>query len=123
MPLFSRHSEETAPPVADKTVVEDERPQRRSTLFGRRRSVSPVSTTDTTRSSTSNVNTNTLSNPSRRGLLHRQGADPSIRAAHDRVLSAEAAEKEADKALLHARAMVKEAREHVVRLEREAAEE
>ena len=103
--------------------MQEERPQRRSTLFGRRRSVSPVSTTGTTRSSTSNANTNTLSSPSRRGLLHRQGADPSIRAAHDRVLNAEAAEKEADKALLHARAMVKEAREHVVRLEREAAEE
>jgi len=55
--------------------------------------------------------------------LHRNDADPSIRAAHDRVLSAEAAEKEADKALLHARAMVKEAREQVKRLEREAAEE
>ena len=123
MPLFSRHSEETAPPVPEKTVAEDERPQRHSTLFRRRRSASPVSTTSTTRSSTSNVNTNTPLSPSRRGLLHRQGADPSIRAAHDRVLNAEAAEKEADKALLHARAMVKEAREHVVRLEREAAEE
>jgi hypothetical protein len=114
MPLFSRHEE--APPVPEKTVVE-ERPQRRSTLFGRHRSVSPVSTAGTTRSSTS------ASSSGRRGLLHRNDADPSIRSAHERVLNAEAAEREADKALLHARAMVKEAREHVKRLEREAAEE
>jgi hypothetical protein len=39
------------------------------------------------------------------------------------VLSAEAAEREADKALLHARAMVRDARDHVKKLEREAAEE
>lgn len=115
MPLFGRHSEDTAPDVHEKTV--EERPQRRSTLFGRHRSASPVSTTNTTRS------TNSMSSPSRRGLLRRGDADPSIRAAHDRVLSAEAAEREADKALLNARAMVKEAREHVKRLEREAAEE
>jgi hypothetical protein len=49
--------------------------------------------------------------------------DPSIRAAHERVLNAEAAEREADKALLHARAMVKDARLEVRRLEKEAAEE
>jgi len=39
------------------------------------------------------------------------------------VFSAEAAEKEADRALMAARAAVKDAREHVKRLEREAAEE
>ena len=39
------------------------------------------------------------------------------------MLSAEAAEREADKALLNARGAVREAREHVKRLEREAAEE
>jgi hypothetical protein len=38
-------------------------------------------------------------------------------------LSAEAAEREADKALFNARAAVKEAREQVKRLEREAAEQ
>lgn len=118
MPLFGRHSaeEESAPPVPQKTV--DERPKRSSTLFGRHRSVSPVSTAATERSRNS-VN----SSSGRRGLLHRNDADPSIRAAHDRVLSAEAAEREADKALMYARAAVKEAREQVKRLEREAAEE
>jgi hypothetical protein len=39
------------------------------------------------------------------------------------VLSAEAAEKEADRALIQARAAVKAAREEVKRLEHEAAEE
>jgi hypothetical protein len=117
MPLFSRHSvdEDTRPAVPEKTV--EERPRRSSTLFGRHRSVSPVSTTATTRS------TSSINSGSRRGLLHRNDADPSIRSAQERVMNAEAAEREADKALLHARAMVKEAREHVKRLEREAAEE
>ena len=39
------------------------------------------------------------------------------------MLSAEAAEKEADRALGQARVAVREAREQVKRLEREAAEE
>ena len=38
-------------------------------------------------------------------------------------MSAEAAEREADRALVQARLAVKEAREHVKALEREAAEE
>lgn len=38
-------------------------------------------------------------------------------------MSAEAAEREADRALFAAKAAVREAREHVRRLEREAAEE
>jgi hypothetical protein len=55
--------------------------------------------------------------------LHRNTEDASITNARERVLSAEAAERDADRALLTARAAVKEAREHVKRLEREAAEE
>lgn len=58
-----------------------------------------------------------------RGLLHRHDADPSIVTARERVYSAEAAERDADKALIRARAMVREAREECKRLEREAAEE
>lgn len=38
-------------------------------------------------------------------------------------MSAEAAERDADRALFAARAAVREARDHVKRLEREAAEE
>lgn len=57
------------------------------------------------------------------GLLHRGSGDPSIRDAHDRVKNAEVAEREADKALIHARNVAKDAREQVKRLEREAAED
>jgi hypothetical protein len=38
-------------------------------------------------------------------------------------MNAEAAEREADKALMAARVAVKDAREHIRRLEKEAAEE
>ncbi|KAJ7661694.1 hypothetical protein B0H17DRAFT_1094264 [Mycena rosella] len=44
-------------------------------------------------------------------------------AAREKVTTAERAEADADKALLQARAMVREARDHVRFLEREAAEE
>ena len=57
-------------------------------------------------------------------MLHRNhNEDPAIRQARDRVASAEKAEHEADRALAQARASVKEAREHVKRLEADAAEE
>lgn len=49
--------------------------------------------------------------------------DPTIIAARQKVKDAENAEKEADRALLAARSMVKEAREHVKALAREALEE
>jgi hypothetical protein len=114
MPLFGhREPVETTPdvPPKEEAVVERE-PSRRGTLFGRRRSVESTSTTNTT----------TSTSP-RRGLLTRDREDASITAARQRVAGAEAAESEADRALLQARAAVNEAREHVKRLEREAAEE
>jgi hypothetical protein len=49
--------------------------------------------------------------------------DPTIVDARDRVMRAEAAEREADRALLGARESVRQAREHVRRLEIEAEEE
>lgn len=49
--------------------------------------------------------------------------DPSIVNAKQSLAHAEAAEREADRALAVARVAVREAREHVARLEREAAEE
>ncbi|EXJ68899.1 uncharacterized protein A1O5_07831 [Cladophialophora psammophila CBS 110553] len=57
------------------------------------------------------------------GLFHRNHEDPSIIAARERVLSAETAEREADRALVQARAAVREARDRVKMLEREAEEE
>jgi hypothetical protein len=111
MPLFSsRHEEPIQEPPADA-------PKRKSTLFGRNRDPSP---TTTSRTSTTN---NTSSSPRRSGLLHRRDEDPTILAARERVMHAEAAERDADRALAAARVAVKEAREHIKRLEREAAEE
>lgn len=49
--------------------------------------------------------------------------DPSIVAARQKVTDAEAAEREADQALVQARNKVKEAKRHVEVLEREALED
>jgi len=59
----------------------------------------------------------------RRSLLHRTPEDPSIQAAREQVARAEGAEQQADRALIASRRAVKEARDHVKHLEREAAEE
>lgn len=59
----------------------------------------------------------------RHNILHRHPEDPSIQAAREQVSRAEAAEREADKALMEARRAVQQARDHVKRLEQEAAEE
>ena len=114
MPLFRKSLAEPAPAVHETRTVEE---PRRSGLFRRHRSPDTTSTTNTTH------HTNGHTSSHRGGLFHRAAEDPSIVAARERVLSAETAEREADKALLTARAAVKEAREHVKRLEREAAEE
>ena len=49
--------------------------------------------------------------------------DPSIVQARERVIGAESAERDADRALMAARESVRQAREHVKRLELEAEEE
>jgi hypothetical protein len=111
MPLFGRNSTSTSPAVHETTQVDE---PRRSGLFNRRRSPDHATNTTTTTDGT---------NSHRRRLFHRNAEDPSISAARERVFSAEAAEQEADKALSNAKTAVREAREHVKRLEREAAEE
>jgi hypothetical protein len=116
MPLFGhREPVETAPDAPPEEEVVEREPSRRSTLFGRRRSVESAATATT-------ANTTSSTSP-RRNLLTRDREDASITAARQRVAGAEAAEREADRALMQARAAVREAREHVKRLEREAAEE
>ncbi len=92
-------------------------------FFNRRRSSSP-NIHDSRHSP--NRNSNKLSHNSTRtsgGLFNRHPEDPSIAAARERVMSAENAERGADRALVQARVAVKEAREHIKHLEREAAEE
>lgn len=131
MPLFGSRKEPTPEPI----------PERKSGgLFSsrRNRSVSPVShrtsTSSSYRTSTSSTRHSTdhhrgsHSSSGGGGLLHkfgrRDGAlDPSISQARDRVLNAERAEKEADRALEAARIQVRDARAHVKGLEHEAAEE
>jgi hypothetical protein len=107
MPLFGRNSANTSPAVHETTYADE---PRRGGLFGRHRSPDHAAATNG-------------SNSHRGKFFHRNTDDPSILAARERVTSAEAAEREADKALINARAAVREAREHVKRLEREAAEE
>lgn len=57
------------------------------------------------------------------GGADERDLDPSIIRAREHVMSAEAAEEEADRALAEAKRRVREAHEHVRRLEDEAAED
>ncbi len=105
MPFFNRNSAaETAPAPA----VE---PRRSSTLFSRHRSDPQAAKTIKSVS------------PKRNSILHKHDEDPSIIQARERVMNAEVAEKEADRALVAARRAVKEAREEIRRLEKETERE
>ncbi|KAI5924479.1 hypothetical protein F4810DRAFT_709442 [Camillea tinctor] len=130
MPFFSSRKpedeviEEPAPAAPEK---------KQHSLFGgsRHRSPSPSSTVRS--GTTSHSRNSDLSSPSRhRSVLSRTfghgnstnpDVDPSIAQARERVLSAETAERDADRALEAARLRVREARAEVKRLEVEAAEE
>ncbi|CAJ2504280.1 Uu.00g116740.m01.CDS01 [Anthostomella pinea] len=125
MPLFSsrKPEEEVIPEPAPV-------PEKKHGLFGsRHRSPSPSSTVRSSTTTNSRVS-DASSNPSRhRSVLSRFGGggsgdmDPSIVQARERVMGAETAEREADRALEAARVQVREARAEVKRLELEAAEE
>lgn len=132
MPLFGRKEE-----VVEPTPVVHEEPKRHG-LFGsrRERSLSPTSThrssttTNSHRTSTSFHTSPSNASSGRKSFLSRSFGhgnnvemDPSIVQARERVLSAENAEREADRAMEAARLRVREAREHVKKLEIEAAEE
>jgi hypothetical protein len=111
----ARHSRHDTSPSASATAPTE---SRRTGLFGsRRHSTSPSAHSTTTTSSTTK---------SHSGLLHRSATnheDPSISAAREQVVLAETAERDADRALVAARQAVRDAREHVKRLEAEAKEE
>ncbi|KAI0913449.1 hypothetical protein F4824DRAFT_451101 [Ustulina deusta] len=129
MPFFSNRRPE-------EEVIEEPAPmpEKKHSLFGsRRRSPSPASTvpgrTSTGSSRTSDAasnvshNRSVLSRTFGHGISRNPDIDPSIVQARERVMGAENAEREADRALAAARLRVREAREDVKRLELEAAEE
>ncbi|KAF7376340.1 hypothetical protein MSAN_00049500 [Mycena sanguinolenta] len=146
MPLFKAHPEpepvQQSPPARKGSIfarnnrsVSPEPVQHSNTnhsrgFFGRRRSSDD--------SSLGRNSVNNSGNSVRSGTSGRAGGglfggntgnnfnvhkDPTVLAAREKLSIAEKAEAEADRALLAARAMVREAKEHVRVLEREAAEE
>jgi hypothetical protein len=150
MGLFSRHEPVQEPAPQRQPVYEE--PPRRHGLFGSKHhspTRAPTNATHSTRSSTTTSSpdrstggifrrsTDASHNPSMNshqrtsgggGLLHkafgnREEMDPSIVQARERLMGAEAAEMEADRALIAARESAREAREHVRMLEVEAKEE
>lgn len=117
MPLFSRR-DPTPPPTTTTTS-----PARKPSLFSRRRSSSP-SLHDKRHSThhSHHTTTTTSTSPKRTsGMFGRSSHDPSITAATQSLRQAEAAERDADRALYVAKNAVREAREHVHRLEREVS--
>ncbi|KAF2396308.1 hypothetical protein EJ06DRAFT_534042 [Trichodelitschia bisporula] len=119
MPLFGHRNTAATAPAHNPPPVTSTSPQRSRGLFGRRRSSSDYESGTYANGTHANG-----TSPQRRGLLSRHNdEDPSIMTARERVLGAERAEKEADRALMMARQAVREARDHVKMLEREAAEQ
>jgi len=149
MPFFSRNSMEPEEEII-QTQPEPEPKHQRGGLFGSLRrdrdpsptpSANPSLATNNTRASTAAFSHSRNSDAgsvmsngtgSHRSFLHRSfghgnnddsNLDPSILQARERVLAAENAEREADRALDIARREVREARDHARRLELEAKEE
>ncbi|KAK3331364.1 hypothetical protein B0H66DRAFT_95942 [Apodospora peruviana] len=130
MPFFSR-SEPVEEPA--RAPVHEEPPKRHGGLLGslRHRDPSPTPTNSTRSTTTTSRTSPDRDSSGHRSLLHRSFGngsrsaemDPSIVAARERVMSAEAAERDADRAMIAARESVRQAREHVRRLELEAEEE
>ncbi len=147
MPFFSRTPEPEPEPEPEH--IEEERPKRHGLFGSIKRDPSPTpsaatSATNGTRFTSTTAHTTTPAThdgglfrrstdagSSRRSLLHRSfghgndesDMDPSIIQARERVMGAETAERDADRALDNARREVREARDQVRKLELEAKEE
>ncbi|KIK69301.1 hypothetical protein GYMLUDRAFT_188916 [Collybiopsis luxurians FD-317 M1] len=127
MPLFKQNSRDTTPPPPEDNH------SRKGTLFGRRqRSASP----DRSNRSHHTGRSSDSDSVGRAGSTRSGGLfggrfsgngfphnDPSIMAARQKVSDAEESERAADRALQAARASVKEARDHVKFLEKEAEDD
>lgn len=120
MPLFHSSSPEQQSPPAPA-----QEPQRNRSMFSRRSNTpeQEPSTNEPTR--TGSTRTGFFGRRRSSSSSHDDDSrnDPSILAARQKVAEAEAAEREADRALMQARASVRSAGEHVRILEREAKEE
>ncbi|KAG8759788.1 hypothetical protein FRC14_004962 [Serendipita sp. 396] len=95
-------------------------------LFGRRRSISSDSSLSDNSSRRARRNHAAAAGTTAgatTGFFGNKLRDPTLDAARGKVHAAELLEKEADKALVAARAAVAEARKHVAILEREANEQ
>lgn len=113
MPLFGTKNEEPAP-------VE---PEHKSSIFSRNsRNSGDLDRSNTTQS---NGTSGKSSFFARRNHSEEEviGSDPSIKGARQKVKDAEAAERQADQALIAAKNAVRAARDHAQMLEREALEE
>ncbi|KZZ89368.1 hypothetical protein AAL_07667 [Moelleriella libera RCEF 2490] len=120
MPLFSTRRT-TSPERMTAPAVE---PDRKHGIFHRNKSPTGTESSTSTHSRTSSAS----SGRHKGGFLHKaigrdDGVDPGILQARERVMDAEDAEAQADRALEQARLRVREAREHMKRVELEAKEE
>ena len=123
MPLFGHKSAEPVPaqPAPVRHSGSPATPSKG--FFSNRRSASLASSEHDGRNSNRSSMLSKSSSTSKPGLFHRHQEDPSISAARERVVAAENAEKEADRALSQARAYVREAKQQVRELELEARED
>ncbi|KAJ5413930.1 hypothetical protein N7509_000557 [Penicillium cosmopolitanum] len=121
MPIFHRDSIASSS-SSGHSIDEPHQAHRSNSLFGGRSTHSEHSSRSSRSSRSSNSG---AAHHSRRhhSLFQRSPEDPSIQAAREQVFRAETAEREADKALMASKLAVKEARDHVKSIEREAAEE
>ena len=130
MPIFKSHQAQPSPPPPQPQANS---PSRSRSIFSKRNNYdrSPSPTYDdynggSSRSGGFFSRRRSSSSSERNGFANGNADlrnDPTIRAARQKVSDAEAYEREADRALGAARAAVREAREHVRMLEREALEE
>ena len=130
MPLFKSHQAQTSPP---QSPPQTSSPSRSRSLFSRRdnHDLPPPPIYDSHNDASNRTggffSRHRSSSSSERNESVNGNADlrndPTISAARQKVSDAEAYEQEADRALGAARAAVREAREHVRVLEREALEE
>lgn len=125
MPLF-HHSQSNPEPLRSPAQADES--HRGRSIFSRRGNSPEVKSSRNDLTQTNNTVSTKSSffgrhRSSDDDMPHNIKNDPSVVSARQRVSDAEAAEREADRALMQARAAVRAARDYVKRLEQEAVEE